>query len=91
MTETLRDRGMKLLESWTKLIKEARDEAAAKRCYSPFDKDKTAGKPLLFTVIDEDQPPRHSDGARFAAATSMRDVEPSVHLWVERSPLGGRR
>jgi hypothetical protein len=91
MTDALRDRGMKLLESWTKLVTEARNEAAAKRCYSPYDKDKTAGKPLLFTVIDDNPPPPHSDEARFAAPTSMRDVEPSVHLWMERRALGGRR
>lgn len=85
----LNDRGMKIVESWTKLVKEARHEAAAKRSYSPYDKDKSAGKPLLFTAVDD--PPADADGARFAAATSMRDVEPSVHLWVERRVLGGRR
>jgi hypothetical protein len=91
MTEALRDRGTKLLDAWTKLVKEARQEAAAKRCYSPFDKDKAAGKPLLFTVVDENPPDPHSDDGRFAAPTSMRDVEPSVHFWLERRALGGRR
>ena len=91
MTDALRDRGMKLIESWTKLVRTARHEAATKRSYSPYDKDKAAGKPLLFTVVDENQPEPHSDDARFAAPTSMRDVEPSVHFWVERRPLGGRR
>jgi hypothetical protein len=91
MTDALRDRGIKLLDAWTKLVKVARHEAAAKRCYSPFDKDKAAGKPLLFAIIDDNQPDPHSDEARFAAPTSMRDVEPSVHLWVERRALGGRR
>jgi hypothetical protein len=91
LTKALRDRGMKIVESWTKLVKEARHEAAAKRSYSPYDKDKSAGKPLLFTVADENPADKDSDAARFAASTSMRDVEPSVHLWVERRRLGGRR
>ena len=91
MTRSLRDRGMKIVESWTKLVREARHEAAAKRSYSPYDKDKAAGKPLLFTVVDDAATEKDPDAARFAAPTSMRDVEPSVHLWVERRALGGRR
>ncbi len=91
MSDALRDRGMKIVEAWTKLVKEARHEAAAKRSYSPFDRDKAAGKPLLFTAIDDNLPDPHSDEGRFIAPTSMRDVEPSVHLWVERRMLGGRR
>ena len=91
MRESLRDRGEKVIEAWQKLVKVARHEAAGKRSYSPFDKDKTAGKPLLYTVIDDNPPEPNSDDARFAAPTSMRDVEPSVHLWLERRSLGGRR
>jgi hypothetical protein len=91
LTKSLRDRGNKLVEAWEKLTKEAREEGGTKRSYSRFDKDKTAGKPLMFTIIDDDPPPPNSDDARFAAPTSMRDVEPSVHLWLERRPLGGRR
>jgi hypothetical protein len=88
---TLRGRGTKVIEAWQKLVTTARHEAAGKRSYSPFDKDKTAGKALLYTVLDENQPEPHSDDARFAAPTSMRDVEPSVHLWLERRSLGGKR
>jgi len=91
MRESLRDRGEKVIEAWQKLVKVARHEAAGKRSYSPFDKDKTAGKPLLYTVIDDNPPEPNSDDARFAAPTSMRDVEPSVHLWLERRSLGGKR
>ncbi len=66
-------------------------EAAARRAYSRFDKDKAAGKPLLHFILDEDKPPEGSDEATFTAPTSMRDVEPTVHLWLERRQLGGRR
>ncbi|HEX7602713.1 MAG TPA: helicase-related protein, partial [Polyangiaceae bacterium] len=91
IAESLGDRGRKILETWEKLAREARHEAAAKRQYSPYDKDKTAGKPLLFTVVDDNAPDPNTEEARFAASTSMRDVEPSVHLWIERRSLGGRR
>ena len=33
---------------------------------------------------------RTDDEKKFAAPTSMRDVEPTVHLWIERNQLGGR-
>jgi len=89
--DALRDRGMKIVEAWTKLVKEARHEAAAKRSYSEFDRDKSAGRPLLFTATDVNRPDANSDEGRFIAPTSMRDVEPSVHLWLERRSLGGRR
>ncbi|MBK6692739.1 MAG: hypothetical protein IPG50_11095 [Myxococcales bacterium] len=91
VSQSLRDRGMKIVEAWTKLVKEARHEAAAKRSYSQFDRDKTAGRPLLWTAIDDNKPDVNTDEGRFIAPTSMRDVEPSVHLWVERRVLGGRR
>ncbi len=91
LTKALNDRATKIIDAWQKLATVARHDAGTKRNYSRFDKDKTAGKPLLFTIIDEDVPPTHSDDARFAAPTSMRDVEPSVHLWLERRSLGGRR
>ncbi|MGA3122901.1 MAG: DISARM system helicase DrmA [Polyangiaceae bacterium] len=89
--DDLRARGMKIVEAWTKLVKEARQEAAAKRSYSPYDRDKGAGRPLLVTAVDDNRPDPNSDEGRFIAPTSMRDVEPSVHLWVERQTLGGRR
>jgi hypothetical protein len=91
MRDSLRGRGNKVIEAWQKLVATARHEAAGKRSYSPFDKDKTAGKALLYTVLDDHQPEPNSDDARFAAPTSMRDVEPSVHLWLERRSLGGKR
>jgi hypothetical protein len=91
LRDSLRGRGNKVVEAWQKLVATARHEAAGKRSYSPFDKDKTAGKALLYTVLDDHPPEPNSDDARFAAPTSMRDVEPSVHLWLERRSLGGKR
>jgi len=91
LVESLRDRGQALLDAWETVVRRARDEGAARRSYSRFDRDKSAGKPLLFMAIDEEQPVPGTDESRFAAPTSMRDVEESVHLWIERGALGGRR
>ncbi|MEI8258437.1 MAG: helicase-related protein, partial [Deltaproteobacteria bacterium] len=90
LAESVRDRGRKFIEAWEKLVKEAR-EAATKRSYSPYDRDKAAGKPLLFSPVDDNIPDPHTLDARFVAPTSMRDVEESVHLWIERRALGGKR
>jgi len=81
--------GKNLLDAWENLIHEA-VEGGAPRSYSRFDKDAAAGKALLRTVLDDDKPERGSDEEKFVAPTSMRDVEPSVHLWLERRQLGGR-
>jgi hypothetical protein len=89
--EVLVARGRNLLDSWERLVTEAAHEAAARRSYSRFDRDRTAGKPLLRLVLDEDKPAEGSDDAKFTAPTSMRDVEPSVNLWMERGSLGGRK
>ena len=58
--------------------------------YSRFDRDRAAGTPLLRTA-DGDGAAPGTDEAKFVAPTSMRDVEPSVHLWVERGHLGAKR
>jgi hypothetical protein len=87
--QALAKRGASLLDAWIRVVDRAK-EAAAKRCYSPYDRDRT-DKPMLFTVTDEDAPDPGTDDARFAAPTSMRDVERTVHVWVERRQLGGNR
>jgi hypothetical protein len=89
MAGALEARGRNLLDAWERLIDEAK-AGAARRSYSRFDQDRSAGKPLLRTALDDDRPAEGTDDAKFVAATSMRDVEPSVHLWVERKRLGGR-
>lgn len=81
--------GRRLVDTWERVVEEA-ERSAGGRTYSPYDRDRRGGRALLHTVLDEDRPPRHSDDARFHAPTSMRDVEPTVHLWLQRQPLGGR-
>lgn len=43
---------------------------------------------LLFTATDE--PPDDRDEREFLAPTSMRDVEPSVHVWARLKQLDER-
>ena len=90
IVESLTDRGQNLLDAWERLVLEAQQEAASRRAYSPFDLDRTAGKPLLHTVLDQEDHDLGGDEAKFTAPTSMRDVERTVHLWLERRQLGGR-
>lgn len=86
----VRRRGKGLLDDWEKVVKRVREEAAATKGYSRFDRERTASSYLLYMVVDEQKPAPNSEEARFAAPTSMRDVEESVHLWLERGVLGGR-
>ena len=90
VVDAMRRRGANLVDAWISIVAESR-RVAGRRSYSPFDRARDAGKPLLFTPLDDDPPPAGTDDAKFAAPTSMRDVEPTVHLWLERRQLGGKR
>jgi len=85
---SIRPRAQNLLDSWEALADRAR-HAATNLAYSRFDREKDAGTPLLHTAEDAVAEPG-SDEAKFVAPTSMRDVEPSVHLWIERKRLGAK-
>lgn len=79
-------RAKALLDSWEKVVISAKHDEAGKRCYSPMDRGKN-GKALLRTVLDEDAMAIATpDEQRFTAPTSMRDVEPSVHVWLNLKP-----
>jgi hypothetical protein len=85
LAASLTERGRALLDAWERLIVEARSGGYA-RSYSRFEADR-AQKQLLRSALDNDGTP---DEERFTAPTSMRDVEPVTHLWVERRQLGRR-
>lgn len=55
--------------------------------YSNWDPHTKGGEPLLSMAVSPPSPKDHRL-VRFRAPTSMRDVEPAVHLWVEND-LGG--
>jgi hypothetical protein len=88
LTGDLRARARNLVDAWEQIVTTARSEAGNFRVYSRFDREGRAKKTLLFMVTDEDLPVA-SDERKFAAPTSMRDVEGQVHLWLERGELGG--
>lgn len=85
LAEELYARGKALLDSWEKILASAASGAGQRR-YSQFD-DLKEGKPLLHMIGDHanvtDQHER-----KFHAPTSMRDVEASVHVWIDRSLIG---
>jgi hypothetical protein len=81
-------RARNIIDAWTRIVVRARKEEAAVRSYSRFDK-RRGTKTLLFTPLDAETPAPGTDEAKFSAPTSMRDVEPVVHLWMSRARLGG--
>lgn len=83
----VRSRLKNLLDAWESIVDES-NRNAAQRSYSALDEG-SRGKPLLYTWGDDIET-RDGDELKFIAPLSMRDVEPSVHLWVRRQPLGGR-
>jgi hypothetical protein len=80
-------RGKSFLDAWERVI-DAAKKGAATRQYSEIDGVKAAGKWLLYTATDE--APTDPDEREFLANTSMRDVEPSVHVWVRFKQLDER-
>jgi hypothetical protein len=83
-------RGEALVDAWWRLAEDA-PAGGFFRTYSPYERGgggAGSAKPLLYTVLDSDRPAAGTDDALFAAPTSMRDVEPVTHLWVERGRLG---
>ena len=83
----LRARGRSFLDAWERVVGRA-TEGAAERVYSGFDRAGEQGKPVMYTATDD--PPADLDERRFAAPTSMRDVEPSAHVWLRLKPLDER-
>lgn len=80
-------RGKSFMDAWERVIDAAR-KGAATRQYSEYDGKKNEGKWLLYTANDD--PPDDRDEREFLAPTSMRDVEPSVHVWVRLKQLDER-
>jgi hypothetical protein len=84
----LRAEAHNLLDHWVELVSE-KDAVVGQRRYSPFDRDRTGGPPLLITALDAQASMAAAAERRFVAPTSMRDVEDAVHLWVVGRSLGG--
>ncbi len=86
----IKGRAENLLDAWIRLAEEAKAGAGEQK-YSKYDRDK-ADNPLLRDRLDRRIAEEDPDGdrAKFVAPTSMRDVEPAVHLWLQRTALGGK-
>jgi hypothetical protein len=88
IADQVRARGRNFFDGWERVVDKAR-EGGGSRTYSDFDRAKHEGKAVLFTANAD--PPDDHDERRFQAPISMRDVEPSVHVWVRFQPLDGRK
>ncbi|HQY63614.1 MAG TPA: DISARM system helicase DrmA [Polyangiaceae bacterium] len=81
LTQNVRDGVLNLLGAWKKVV----GEHESKLRYSPLDGKKTGDRSLLFTKTDADPESMSPDARRFAAGMSMRDVEASTHVWLDRN------
>jgi hypothetical protein len=87
MEDELRARGKKFLDAWERVISKTR-EGSGERTYSDLDRAKTEGKALMY--FPTAPRPDDFDERRFVAPTSMRDVEPSTHVWLRFTQLDER-
>ena len=85
----LRSRAQQVIDDWIELIAVAKE--GGPRCYSPYDIKRT-GNPMLQTALDAKRAEAQGLSVKgyFVAPTSMRDVEPTVHLWLQRAGGWGR-
>ncbi len=77
----LQSRTKDLLDSWAK-VGAAQREVGARLVYQKY--EQAQGKPLLRTPLESPDPDLGQDGAKFRASRSLREVEPSVNLFVRR-------
>ncbi len=80
--ETIRqrvlDRAKDLLDEWEKIAKEYSGVGTSLQ----YQQEEGAARPLLYTFLDPELKKLHGRHRKFRANRSMRDVEPSVNLWV---------
>lgn len=81
IAEEIRRLGANLTAAWAETVKQQGVTRYSRLEQGP---DKPA---LLSTALDADAPPITTPWGKFRAPTSMRDVEPSVHLWKSKIEL----
>jgi hypothetical protein len=82
-------RAQALVAAWEELVRLAL-EGGYQRVYSPWDRGRpAASRNLLRQALETPEPQAPPEAELFTAPTSMRDVEPSTHLWL-RTRLGGQ-
>lgn len=82
----VRARGRNFFDAWERVVDDAR--GSGKRTYSKLDGSKRDAPALLFTATDDK--PINRDEQNFEAPMSMRDVEPTAHIWVRFNALDER-
>ena len=84
IADLVRRRGKSFLDAWERVADAARS-GGVDRTYAKNDRAEDEGRALMFTASDE--PPPDHDARTFQAPTSMRDVEPSTHVWLRFKQL----
>ena len=86
-------RSKKILDDWRSIVKPTAQSrgSTAVYCYSPFEERSARATRALLRTPEADatldiEIPRTDPQYAFVAPTSMRDVEPSVAIWVRRRP-----
>jgi hypothetical protein len=79
LRKTVRERCKDLLDTWSTIAKELHDAGGALQ----YQTEAGSAQRLLYEFLNpelKNLPPRHK---KFRANRSMRDVEPSVNLWLK--------
>lgn len=88
-------RGRHIIDNWRTIVSPTADSqgSAAAYCYSPYEKKVSRATSALMRTPEDDAALDDSDKFKptdprfpFVAPTSMRDVEPSIAIWVRRRP-----
>ena len=87
--ERLREHVHRVIQNWEQLVIDVQRGGSTLK-YSPWER-KATGQALLSTATDDLKGDYAELLDTFRAPTSMRDVEPTVHVWVDRFIREGRR
>jgi len=85
---TVKQWALNRLDKWEELARVAKDKAM-RLTYSPYDVDRGERK-LLHTALEPPTDPIDGE-EKFCAPTSMRDVEPAVHVWLSQPGAAKRK
>jgi len=84
------ERARALVDAWERLA-EIAPGGGYRRIYSPWDRGRGAtDRQMLRTVLERPQDQEPPEIEMFRAPSSLREVEPSAHLWLAKGRLGGK-
>src|SRR5207248_9468380 len=79
LRQSVRNRANNLFDDWRQIAHDYRNHGTDLQ-YNPSEAG--AAKPLLHDFLDPELKTMHARHKKFRANRSMRDVEPSVNLWL---------